>query len=204
MGDALDKLPSADALTQADDDACLALRARDGDPDAFAALVRRHQGLAVRMAALVGGAGDAEDAAQEAFVKAYRALHRYQPDRSFRPWLMAIVCNEARNRQRTGMRQLRLWHRAAILTPMLAEPSAEESVERKQHRAAAVRAVDRLPEKLRLVVTCRYLLELSEAETAEVLGCPIGTVKSRSARGLAVLRRNLTSELAQEEVNGKC
>jgi RNA polymerase sigma factor (sigma-70 family) len=159
------------------DDASLALRARDGDSDAFAVLVRRHQGVAVRMAALVGGADDAEDAAQEAFVKAYRALGRYQPDRAFRPWLMAIVCNEARNRQRSTLRLMRLRRRAAALTPMLVEPSAEESVVAQRRRAAAARAVERLPQKLRLAVTCRYLLELSEAETAEVLGCPTGTVK---------------------------
>jgi RNA polymerase sigma factor (sigma-70 family) len=185
------------------DDASLAVRARDGDHDAFTVLVRRHQGLAVRMAALVGGADDAEDAAQEAFVNAYRALGRYQPDRAFRPWLMAIVCNEARSRQRGALRQIRLRRRAAALAPMLVEPSAEESVVAQRRRVAAARAVERLPDKLRLAVTCRYLLELSEAETAEVLGCPLGTVKSRLARGLDRLRRELTPELT-EEVNGSC
>jgi RNA polymerase sigma factor (sigma-70 family) len=185
------------------DDASLAVRARDGDSDAFTALVRRHQGLAVRVAALVTGADDAEDAAQEAFVHAYHALGRYQPDRAFRPWLMAIVCNEARNRQRSALRQIRLRRRASTLAPMLVEPSAEESVVAQRRRVAAARAVERLPDKLRLVVTCRYLLELSEAETAQVLGCPVGTVKSRLARGLIRLRRELTPELT-EEVHGPC
>jgi RNA polymerase sigma-70 factor (ECF subfamily) len=180
------------------DDSALAVQARDGDLDAFAALVRRHQGLAVRTAWLAGAASDAEDAAQDAFVKAYRSLGRYRPELEFRPWLMTIVRNEARSRQRGAMRLLRLRRRAESLTPVAAEASTEEAVLAHRARLDTARAVARLPTALRLVVTCRYLLELSEAETADALGCPVGTVKSRLSRGLDRLRHDLAADAAEE------
>jgi RNA polymerase sigma-70 factor (ECF subfamily) len=180
------------------DDSALAVRARDGDLDAFAALVRRHQGLAIRTAWLAGAASDSEDAVQEAFVKAYRSLGRYRPELEFRPWLMTIVRNEARSRQRGAMRLLRLRRRAASLTPIAAEASTEEAVLAHRSRLDTAGAVARLPTALRLVVTCRYLLELSEAETADALGCPVGTVKSRLSRGLDRLRRDLAADAPEE------
>ena len=179
------------------DDASLAVRAGAGDTEAFAVLVRRHQRLAIRTAALAGNRDDAEDAAQEAFVKAYRALDRFRPELGFRPWLMTIVRNEALNRQRGALRFARLRTRTAAMAPLLPERSTEEVVLAHQRRVATAEAVARLPEPLRLVVTCRYLLELSEAETADALGCPVGTVKSRLARGLDRLRKELGADPAE-------
>lgn len=114
---------------------------------------------------------------------------------------MAIVRNEARNRQRGSLRFARLRRRAASLTPRPPIDSTEEAVLAHQRRLATAQAVAGLPENLRLVVTCRYLLELSEAETADALGCPVGTVKSRLSRGLERLRRDLSAVFA-EEVSG--
>jgi RNA polymerase sigma factor (sigma-70 family) len=185
------------AVTEPDDSA-LAVRARDGDRDAFATLVRRHQDLAVRTAWLAGAADDAEDAAQDAFVKAYRALGHFRPELEFRPWLMTIVRNEARSRQRGAVRVLRLRRRAEALTPELPSESTEEAVIAHRRRLDTAAAVARLPRSLRLAVTCRYLLELSEAETADALGCPAGTVKSRLSRGLERLRRDLADDPSEE------
>src|SRR6266496_2575903 len=80
-------------------------RARNGDETAYEELVRAHQGIAFRIAYLVAGnSAEAEDAAQEGFVKAYRALGRFRRGAPFRPWLLQIVANEARNRRRSACR----------------------------------------------------------------------------------------------------
>src|SRR5439155_25301581 len=87
------------------DDLELTRRAKEGDMDAYAQLVRAYQPLAVRLAHLLcGGAADAEDAAQEGFIKAYRALDRHRDGAPLRPWLLTIVANEARNRRRAAGR----------------------------------------------------------------------------------------------------
>ncbi|HZB23307.1 MAG TPA: sigma-70 family RNA polymerase sigma factor, partial [Gaiellaceae bacterium] len=89
-------------------------RAKRGDHDAYESLLRMHEHVAFRTAyAIVGSAADAEEVAQDAFVKAYRALHRFRPGSPFRPWLLRIVANEARNRRRTVGRRARLLDRAA-------------------------------------------------------------------------------------------
>jgi RNA polymerase sigma-70 factor (ECF subfamily) len=79
------------------------------------------------------------------------------------------------------------------------EASTEEAVLAHRTRIATAEAVARLPTPLRLAVTCRYLLELSEAETADALGCPVGTVKSRVSRGLDRLRQDLAADPSEEE-----
>jgi RNA polymerase sigma factor (sigma-70 family) len=174
------------------DDAELAARARRGDPDAYAALVRLHQRDAVRLAWLVGGdAGEADDVVQEAFVKAWRALDRFRPGSPFRPWLLRIVANEARNRRRASGRRMSLALRHAAMPAGAGPPSPEERAVVGGARSRVAAALDRLPEHERLVLACRYLLDLSEAETATALDLPRGTVKSRSSRGLDRLRADL-------------
>lgn len=173
------------------EDAELAERARGGDVDAYAELVRRHQEVAVRTAFLIAG-GEAEDAAQEAFVRAYRALPRFRPGAPFRPWLLTIVANEARNRRRAWRRREALHLRSLRdRPPGDAAPSPEAAVLARERREALLRAVEGLRERDRLLVACRYFLDLSEAETAAVLGVPRGTVKSRLSRTLARLRKAL-------------
>ena len=83
------------------------MRAGRGDHAAYSALVEAHRDIAFRVAYLVtGAAADAEDATQDAFVKAFRQIRRFDPDRPFRPWLLRIVGNEARNRRRSEARRL--------------------------------------------------------------------------------------------------
>ena len=171
-------------------------RARTGDAAAFAALVRDHEEIAFRTAYLIArNAADAEDAAQVGLTNAWRALPRFRPGAPFRPWLLAIVANEARNRRRAAGRREGLALRAAHELPSGdAAPSPEGRVLAAEQRAELLAALERLSEPDRLVLSCRYLLELGEEETAEVLSVRRGTVKSRTSRALV---RQLT-ELGDE------
>ena len=173
-------------------------RARTGDAAAFAALVRDHEEIAFRTAYLIArNAADAEDAAQVGLTKAWRALPRFRRGAPFRPWLLAIVANEARNRRRAAGRREGLALRAAHELPSGgAAPSPEGRVLAAEQRAELLAALERLNESDRLVLSCRYLLELGEDETAEVLSVRRGTVKSRTARALARLRAELGEEAA--------
>ena len=162
----------------------LVARARRGDRAAFDGLVAAHQEVAFRTAYLVlGDAGEAEDAAQEAFVKAYGAMDRFREGSPFRPWLLKIVGNAARNRRRSGGRRRHLELRVASMIPAAeAAPSAEAEVLAVERRSLLVAAIDGLPPDDRLVISARYFLDLSEAEIAELAGIPRGTVKSRLSR----------------------
>jgi RNA polymerase sigma-70 factor, ECF subfamily len=175
------------------DDVALAERARNGDERAFEDLVRNHQRIAFRTAYLLtGSAADAEDAVQAGFVKAWTALARFRAGSPFRPWLLRIVANEAHNRRRSAVRAEALRLRAVGHGPPGdAAPSPEGAVLSRLGREELLAAVGRLDERDREIVTCRYFLELSEEETAGVLGIRRGTVKSRTARALARLRQEV-------------
>ena len=168
-------------------------RARRGDAAAYEELVRRYTEIAFRTACLViGSAADAEEVTQDAFVKAWSALPRFRAAAPFRPWLLRIVGNEARNRRRAAGRRAAMELRMAEgLRAGGAAPSPEEEAEAAEERAALLRALTGLPEDDREVVACRFLLQLSVAETASVLELPAGTVKSRLHRGLGRLRQVL-------------
>jgi RNA polymerase sigma-70 factor (ECF subfamily) len=177
------------------DDQELIERARRGDADAYEDLVRRYADIALRTATFVSGrSADAEDAAQEAFVKAYAALPRFRSGAPFRPWLLRIVANEARNRRRSANRRADLAMRVAEDRPSAdAAPSPETAVLAQESRAMLLAAVNALRDDDREVIAARYFLELSEAETADALGIPRGTVKSRLSRALGRLRERLTA-----------
>jgi RNA polymerase sigma factor (sigma-70 family) len=179
-----------------DNEAALVARARKGDAVAYGELVRAHQEIAFRVAFLAGGStGEAEDAAQDAFVKAWRALPRFRAGAPFRPWLLKIVANEARNRRRAAGRRtglaLRAVDEAAREAPA---PSPEAAVLAGARRDELLAGLGALDDRDRAVLTCRYLLELTEEETAAALGCRRGTVKSRTSRALARLRERIAAE----------
>jgi RNA polymerase sigma factor (sigma-70 family) len=168
-------------------------RAKRGDQGAYGLLVQAYQGIAFRTAYLVvGDAAEAEDAAQEGFVKAYYALRRFRQGAPFRPWVLQIVVNEARNRRRSAGRRTGLVLRTAAEAPSgEAAPSPEAALISGEEQKALLEAVSKLKEDDRLVISCRYFLELSETETAEVLGWRRGTVKSRLSRALERLRAEI-------------
>ena len=154
--------------------------------------MRRHQGVAQRAAWLItGSVEEAADATQEAFVKAWQALDRFRDDAEFRPWVLRIVVNTARNRRRSAWRFDAMRARAVAAAPDTVAPSAESAAVAHVEHDALIDALRRLGHRDREVVACRYLLELSEAETAQVLGVAQGTVKSRLSRALDRLRAEL-------------
>lgn len=168
----------------------LVARARGGNTDAYSQIVREYQDIAFRTAFLITrNAADAEDAAQEGFVKAHRAIGRLRPGAPIRPWLLTIVANEARNRGRSSRRRdsLRLRVEADARVGASA-PLPEDAAIAGERRRALVAAIEGLRDDDRLAIGCRYLLELSEDETAATLGWPKGTVKSRTHRALGRLR----------------
>jgi RNA polymerase sigma-70 factor, ECF subfamily len=168
-----------------------------GERDQFAILVARYGVVAKRTALLYGAGADADDVVQEAFVAAYRALARFRTGDAFRPWLLRIVINQTHNQTRGRRRVQNLIDRAAAVsveTVLHDAPTVGAlSAERRKllvTALAAMRAADRD------VLTMRYLLDLSEAETATALNLAKGTVKSRTARALDRLRTELSgSEL---------
>ncbi len=170
----------------------LVARAQRGDADAYEELVRAYQGIAFRTAyVLAGSAADAEEAAQDGFVKAYRALWRFRAGAPFKPWLLRIVANEARNRRRSSGRRTALALRAAQVPSGEAAPSPEAALLDAERRDQLTAALERLSESDREAIACRYFLDLSEAETAAALGVRRGTVKSRLSRALERLRAEL-------------
>ena len=129
-------------------------------------------------------------------MKAFLALKRFKKGAPFRPWLMKIVGNEARNRRKSATRFELLKARVSSGTSgtSLAAPSAETDALAGETRGELENALVALNQRDRSVLYCRYLLDLSEAETAALLGWPKGTVKSRASRALQRLRLNLLEE----------
>ncbi len=171
----------------------LVKRAQGGDVEAYGELVRRYQAIAGRTAYLITRtAEDAEEVAQDAFVKAYQALQRFRSGAPFRPWLLRIVANEALNRRKAARRHptvgLSAVEGRASEETALSPEAAALATERRERLLAAVES---LREDDRLVVAYRYFLDLSEAEMAEALGVARGTVKSRLSRALGRLRERL-------------
>lgn len=178
------------------DETALVARARRGDAAAYEELVRLHQHIAFRTAyVFTRDAGDAEEAVQDALVKAYRALGRFREGAPFRPWLLRIVANEARNRRRAAGRRLQAWQRAAEHDVSGgAAPSPEATILTGERRELLLRGLSELREDDRAVLACRFLVGLSELETAAALGLRRGTVKSRTARALERLRDALGND----------
>jgi RNA polymerase sigma factor (sigma-70 family) len=175
------------------DDSELITRAQRGDSAAYEEIVQRYQQIAFRTAYVVtGSAADAEDAAQEGFVKAFRALDRFRVGADLRPWLLRIVANEARNRVRSSGRRHNLELRLAEgYRPGDAAPSPEAVAVAGEERRRLLAAVNAMADDDRQVIASRYFLELSSEETAAALGIPEGTVKSRLSRALGRLKVQL-------------
>lgn len=167
----------------------LIARARLSDAGAWEALVRDHQQPIFRLAYLMlGDPDEAEDVAQETFIRAYGALARFDPARPLRPWLLRIAANLARNRRRSLRR--RLASLRALSAPPA--PALDESV--GWEGRTLWDAVRRLGAADQEVIYLRFFLDLPEAEAARALDVALGTVKSRTSRALARLRSLIDRE----------
>lgn len=163
-------------------------RAREGSEAAWVALVAEHQEAVYRLAyLLLGNAHDAEDAAQETFVSAFRALDRFELGRPLRPWLLKIVSNIARNQRRSLGRYVAAVRRLMGAVPERAPGITGGSIAGLEAEVLwqAVRRLSRADQE---IIYMRYFLDLSEAETVAALGVAPGTVKSRLHRALDRLR----------------
>ena len=172
------------------DESELVERARRGDADAYAELVQAHQSIAFRTAYLVtGNAADAEDAAQETFVRAYVRLGSYQPGGRFGAWLLAITSHWCIDHLRRR-RPLSLESMETTLS-IPATGELPESLALHAERRVEVREwLARLPEPYRLVLVLRYWHDLTYAEIAETIGQPVSTVRMRLFRARQYLSRD--------------
>jgi RNA polymerase sigma-70 factor (ECF subfamily) len=200
--------PGPGALADPDSDLVAACRAGHGA--AFDVLVRRHEARAVRLAArMLGDADAALDAAQEAFVKAWRALPRFEGESRFSTWLVRIVINQCRNdlRQRKTVKHTRPMSLDAPLSSsdgspgVLADavaaagPDPFDLARGREVAGAIESALRRLDPDSREVLWLRDAEDLSYEDIAEVLDVPVGTVRSRLHRARADVRRHLSGVL---------
>jgi len=193
----------------AEDDASLVRRVLTGDRMAFALLMRRFNRRLYRLArAIVADDAEAEDALQEAYLNAYRCLGQFRGDSSLATWLSRLVVNECLGRMRRSARR----QNVIPMTPspadheMEAAPadevgSPDAAADRAQMRAILERRIDALPETFRAVFVLRSVEELSVEETAECLGIPEETVRSRHFRARSLLREALAREVDTAERN---
>ena len=190
---------------EASSDADLARRVAAGEHSAFEVLMRRHNRALFRTArAILRDDAEAEDALQEAYLRAYRTIGGFRGEAKLSTWLARVVANEALQRLRKGAR------RAAIVPiqagadaaqveqlPDIPMDRPEAGAERAEVRKLLERRIDALPETYRPVFMLRAVEELSVEETAAVLGLPEATVRSRFFRARSLLREALAQELDQ-------
>lgn len=180
-----------------DTDRSLVQRACDGDATAFGELVTHQSASALRVATVVlGTAEGAGDAVQTATLRAWRARNRLDPDRGFRAWYLRIVANTARNDRRSRARRAALAVKVAATAPV-ATATPEVAAVTATEREIVLRGLNRLSADDRLVLALRFFEDLSQADIAEVLGCPIGTAKSRLSRALTRLRQVLATDTGE-------
>jgi RNA polymerase sigma-70 factor (ECF subfamily) len=188
------------------DDASAIARCQQGDFEGLAALIRRYEASALRLAYLLTGDRFlAEDIVQDSFLQAYHALYRFQPDRPFLPWLQRIVTNTARMRLRSARRRREVSlsllagdeggeRKEPRVIPLLGDavdsgtnPAAR--AEQTEDRAAIGQALATLTGKQREAVALRYYFAYSDQEIAEILGCSVNTARHRVYDGLHALER---------------
>jgi RNA polymerase sigma factor (sigma-70 family) len=195
------------SATDAEDDASVVRRVLAGDPMAFAFLMRRFNRRLYRLArAIMGDDSEAEDALQEAYLNAYRRLRQFRGEAALATWLSRLVVNECLGRKRRSARRQNVIPMipAAADTDVEAVPSDEvgspdAAAGRAQMRAILERRIDALPETFRAVFVLRAVEELSVEETAQCLGIPPETVRSRHFRAKSLLREALAREVDSAE-----
>jgi RNA polymerase sigma-70 factor (ECF subfamily) len=185
---------------------------RAGDRGAMEALMRRHNRTLYRTArAILRDDAEAEDAVQEAYIRAFRGLAGFRSDSSFSTWLVRIAANEALMRRRSSVRRAQVFPiEAAGREPSFHEevamdsPGPESQAMNGELRRMLEARIDALPDLYRAVFVLRAVEELSVEETAAVLGLPEATVRTRFFRARGLLRAALADEVdsAMEEVFG--
>jgi RNA polymerase sigma-70 factor, ECF subfamily len=199
MRDPLPTTPAADAP-----DAELAVRVAVGEPAAFEALMRRHNRALFRTArAILRDDAEAEDVLQEAYLQAYRAIGSFRGEAKLSTWLARIVANEALMRVRKRARRAEIVPLQAGMTETEINEipdenmndTPERSAQRSEMRRLLEAQIDALPDDYRVVFVLRAVQELSVEETAEALGIPQATVRTRLFRARSLLREGLAAKI---------
>jgi RNA polymerase sigma-70 factor, ECF subfamily len=194
--------PLDTVLPSASDEDLIA-RARAGDEPSFEQFIRRHMEAVHRWMVHAVGEADADDLTQDVFLRAYRGLSRFRDQAPPRAWLAAIANNAIKNRYRSRSRFRRIFsphpdpdsladRESDVATP-------EENARLGESRHSVLGALSKLPIEFRLPVVLRDLEEWTYEEIATSLELPLGTVKSRIARGRGLLRAILAPLLAPEK-----
>jgi RNA polymerase sigma-70 factor, ECF subfamily len=192
------------ALTDSTTDATLAARAADGDDAAFERIMRRHNRLLFRTArGILKSDAEAEDALQEAYLRAWRALGSFRSEARLSTWLVRIVINEALGRLRRRSSQVLAFDATIDLSEVSLEDVMEGNPDDRPDRAAMrseVRAmmeacIDALPEAFRTVFMLRAVEEMSVEEVSAALGLPEATVRTRFFRARGLLREGLARDI---------
>jgi RNA polymerase sigma-70 factor (ECF subfamily) len=182
-----------------EDEAEIILLAQTGDQHAFEMLVHHNAQYVFNLALRVlQDQSEAEEIAQEAFIKVWKALPRYRVEAKFRTWLYRIVVNLCYDRLPKLKRDFNALDSAATLDDEPApNPGPEHILISNEQRSDLHQAIDSMPEAYRLLVTLRHLQEMSYAEIAEVTGQPLGTVKSGIHRARAILKERIDEHEAR-------
>jgi RNA polymerase sigma-70 factor (ECF subfamily) len=166
----------------------LVQKSLEGNLEAWGEIVRRYKEAVFGVAlAILRDRADAEDATQEAFIRAYTQLHRYDLSRKFSTWLFTVTANVAKN-------MLRKRRRRVPIPRVRQEPDPAETVWKEEMLQAVREVVWSLPETYRAPLVLRYWHELDLAEIAQVLGLKVGTVKTRLHRGRALVKSRLAEQ----------
>ena len=192
-------------MTASDTDQQLVQRAQRGDLRAFDLLVLKYQGrIAALVSRYVSDAGEVEDVTQEAFIKAYRALGKFRGDSAFYTWLYRIAANAAKNHlvakgRRPGAHATIEDAEGFDEGGMLSESASPEALAMGGELAEVVEsALKALPDELKAALMLRELEGLSYDDIADVLGCPVGTVRSRIFRA-----REAVDQRVREQMSGE-
>src|SRR5215210_7664096 len=187
-------------------DRSLAIRASRGEVGAFRHLVREHSGLVYRVALRILGAGDAQDASQEAWIRAWRNIEDFRGDSAFSTWLYRITVNTCLSARRKESRRKEREYSGDAL-PFLPEPTGgdadpEAAALSGQQRKELLAALEHVRAEHRAALVLRHMEGLSYAEIAEVLGVPDGTAKGWVSRGRAAMLLALSKANGHDGAGG--
>jgi RNA polymerase sigma-70 factor (ECF subfamily) len=187
-------------------DQALAVRASRGDAGAFGQLVREHSGLVYRVALRILGAQDAQDASQEAWIRAWRNIESFRGDSAFSTWLYRITVNTCLSARRKESRRKEREYSGDEL-PFLPEPTGgdadpEVAALSAQQREELLAALEHVRAEHRAALVLRHMEGLSYAEIAGILDVPEGTAKGWVSRGRAAMLVTLAEQRNDREVGG--
>jgi len=170
--------------------------ARAGDTQAFQMLVKRYEQQVYRAAYFIlRDPDEAEEVAQEAFMRGYKTIKNFKQDQPFRPWILRIAVNQAL----TAVRKLKRRREISVESPSVvpSDYDIDEALIDKDRADTLIAALNQMQERERVVIYLRYFMDLSEKELAQYLKCAQGTAKSRLHRSLAKLREIVIDQYPQ-------